>query len=92
MNSSEPHMTKAQRKTAILEVWNEMVGELPDGAESKLPGYARIYGMLPVSRAIEKCADDESLADSEDVLEAVEKLLKVWNKVGWCPNVAQKGK
>ena len=77
-------LTKAQRKSILLKTWKEMVGELPESGSSKLPNYAKLYGMLPVLRAIEKYADDDALEDSEAVLEAVEKILKAWDKRGWC--------
>ena len=72
-------LTKHQRKLLIYKAWTEMVGELPANV-SRLPNFAKVYGLVPTLRAIEKCADDDSLEDSESVLEAVEKQLKDWER------------
>ena len=83
-------MTKAQRKQVVLNAWDEYVGELPEGAEHKLPGYARLYGVAVTVRAIEKCADDDALECSEDVLAAVDTLLHYWHDEDLAPR--QSGK
>ena len=77
-------LTKEQRKAIILRVWNQEVGELPIVARSRLPGYVKLFGLVPVIRAIECCADNDALDTSDDVLEAVVKKLRDWNARGWC--------
>jgi len=77
-------LTRAQRKTAILAAWRDLVGELPANGDSLLPGLAKLYGFVPAVRAIERCADNDQLDSSDDVLEAVQVLLRTWDKRGWC--------
>jgi hypothetical protein len=47
--------------------------------------WVKEYGRLPVVRAIEKQAENESNVDSDDVFEAVRLTLRAWAKRGWCP-------
>lgn len=81
-----PHtLSKPQRREEFQKLWDVEVGELPEDGLSKLLTYVGVYGVIPVTRAIQRVAALESLEDSEDVLLGVRIQLESWKKRGWCP-------
>lgn len=62
----------------MCQWWDSEVGERPDNLESMLGGFLKDMSPKAVWTALDIAARNESLEDSEDVLENVRNRIRRW--------------
>lgn len=74
-------MRKNERRAAINQMmahWDAEIGERPENLESALGSFLKDMPFVSVWRAMEIAANNNSLGDSEDVLDNMRGRVKRW--------------